>query len=87
RDKIGEAFKERQLVLTTVPSDTPVIVAQGVNADNVYQWNVQMPVIMTYATNNNVTSQQRAIVFLSIVRVPAEQSPSGIAIRNWSIGS
>jgi len=83
--KIGETFRQNQLVLTTVPSNTPVILAQGVNPDQIYQWVVQMPVIMTYATNNNITKQQRGIVTLFIIRVPAEESPSGIAIERWSM--
>lgn len=85
RQKIGETFKQNQLVLTTAPSNVPVITAQGVNPDGAYQWNVQMPVIMTYATNNNVTDQKRALVSLSITRVPISQSPAGIAIQNWDL--
>jgi intracellular multiplication protein IcmL len=81
--KIGQTFKQNQLVLTTVPSNTPVILAQGVNDDHIYQWVVQMPVIMTYATNNNVQSQNRKIITLTIVRVPANVSPDGIAIQRW----
>ncbi|MFA5041405.1 MAG: DotI/IcmL/TraM family protein [Bdellovibrionales bacterium] len=83
--KIEEAFKQSQLVLTTVPSNTPVIVAQGVNPDNIYQWVVQMPVIMNYATNNNVMRKQNSTVTLTIVRVPIEESAAGIAIQNWRI--
>jgi intracellular multiplication protein IcmL len=85
RGKIGSKFKENQLVLTTVPSNTPVITAQGVNEYHVYQWMVQMPVIMTYATNNNVTSQKRAIVQLIITRVDSKDSPYGIAIDKWAM--
>lgn len=81
--KIRETFKQSQLVLTTVPSNTPVIVGQGINIDNVYQWNVQMPIIMNYATNNNVTRRQRATVSLSIARVPFEENSFGLAIQNW----
>ena len=81
--KIRETFKQSQLVLTTVPSNTPVIVGQDINPDNVYQWNVQMPIIMNYATNNNVTRRQRATVSLAIVRVPFEENSFGIAIQNW----
>lgn len=83
--KIGESFRESQLVLTTVPSDTPVIVSQGVNEQHVYQWRVQMPVIMTYATNNNVTRRERAIIDLTIIRVEPEQNPVGIGIATWSL--
>jgi intracellular multiplication protein IcmL len=85
RLKIAQTFRQSQLVLTTVPSNTPVVVNQGVNSDNIYQWTVQMPVIMTYATNNNAMRKQRATVTLIIVRVPAEDVSSGIAIQNWNI--
>ena len=86
RQNVGVQFKKSQLVLTTVPSNTPVIVWQGVNPDQIYQWVVQMPVIMTYATNNNVTNMQKGIITLTIVRVPVEESPTGIAIENWRLG-
>ncbi|MDP9127412.1 MAG: DotI/IcmL family type IV secretion protein [Pseudomonadota bacterium] len=80
---IGEVFRERQLVLTTVPSDTAVILSQGPNSDQVYEWKVQMPIIMTYATNNNVTRKDTAIVTLTISRVPPTYNPGGIAIKAW----
>lgn len=85
RQKIGEKFKQNQLVVTTVPSDTPVIVAQGVNPKNVYQWRVQMPVIMTYATNDNKNQPEKAVINLDIIRVSQEQNPASIGIDGWSI--
>jgi len=81
--QIGKTFKQSQLVLTTVPSNTPVIIWQGVNPSQAYEWVVQMPVIMTYATNNNVMSKKNATVTLTIVRVPVEESSFGIAIQSW----
>jgi len=85
KNKIDATFRQNQLVLTTVPSNTPVIISQGVNIDDVYQWIVQMPVIMTYATNNNVTKRQSGIVTLLITRVPTENNPGGIAIDQWAL--
>lgn len=81
--KIDEAFKRNQLVLTTVPADTPIIVGQGPNEEGVYEWHVQIPVVMTYATNNNVTRPERGVVEITIARVPYEVSSSGIAIDTW----
>jgi hypothetical protein len=75
--------KSRQLVLTTVPSDTPLITSKGLDTDERYKWVVEMPIIETYATNNNVNSRKREIVQLTIVRVPAEKNISGIGIRSW----
>ncbi|HUY67720.1 MAG TPA: DotI/IcmL/TraM family protein [Alphaproteobacteria bacterium] len=83
-EKIGQSFRHNQLVLTTVPSDASVVIAEGVNKDGIYQWKVQVPVVMTYATNNNVTRRDHAIITLTIVRVWPEQNPAGIAVKNWS---
>lgn len=83
--RIAERFRQNQLVLTTVPSNTPVIISQGVNDDDIYQWVVQMPVIMTYATNNNVTIKEHGFATLTIVRVPGEVSSAGIAIHTWMV--
>jgi len=85
KQKVGEIFKHNQLVLTTVPSNTPVILSQGKNKQDVYQWEVQVPVIMTYTTNNNVTQHDRTVVTLTIVRVPPKESPEGIAIKLWRV--
>jgi len=81
--KIDEQIRKQQQVLTTVPSDTPVMVSQGENLQHVYEWHVQMPVVMTYATNNNVTRPERGVIELTISRVPYEQNASGIAIDSW----
>jgi len=80
--KIGETFKKSQLILTTAPTNTPVIVSQGVNRDKAYQWTVQMPVIMTFATNNNVSSKKNSIVTLDIVRVPSDINNYGVAMHS-----
>jgi intracellular multiplication protein IcmL len=81
-----KAFKERQLVLTTVPSDVPVITEQGQGLDGVYYWKIQMPIIMTYMTNNNMTKQEKNIISLTITRVPTRENSGGIAIKTWDLG-
>lgn len=89
REKIREGFKMRQLVLTTVPTDSPVIVSKGAapddenSGDGDYRWIVEMPVVMTYLTNNNVSTAKRGIVRLTIVRVPSKKSVTGIGIKAW----
>ena len=83
RQKIIESFKHNQVVLTSVPSDTAVIVNQGMDVSGSYQWKVEVPVIMTFATNNNVTQHKHSIVILTIERVSETVNPAGIAIKNW----
>lgn len=78
-------FKLRQLVLTSVPADSPVLVSKGENEEKLYLWIVQMPVIMTYTTNNDVSTRKRKIVQLTIVRVPPSQNEAGIGIKNWEL--
>lgn len=78
-------FKNRQLVLTTVPRDTAVIIAQGENEDQDYEWQIELPVIMTYMTNNNVSQKQKSLVKLTLVRVPANKNSAGIGIKEWSL--
>lgn len=80
-----ENFKMRQLVLTTVPANMPVIVSKGEDEDGSYNWAVEMPIIMTYTTNNNVTERKRGIVRLTIVRVPPKQNVAGIGIKGWML--
>jgi hypothetical protein len=69
--------------MTTVPSDTPVVLSQGVNDDGVFQWKVEVPIISTYAANNDVYKPELGTIQMVIVRVPYDQSPSGIAIDIW----
>ena len=81
--KISEAFKRGQMVMTTVPTDTPVIVGQGVNADGVYQWKVEVPIITTFAANNNIMKPWPGLVEMTIVRVSPRENVAGIAIDIW----
>ncbi|MDD3182865.1 MAG: DotI/IcmL family type IV secretion protein [Alphaproteobacteria bacterium] len=76
-------FKMQQLVLTTAPAETPVIVSKGVDADQEYIWKIEMPIIMTYTTNNNVRSGRKSIVSVTVARVPSSESVRGIGIKRW----
>lgn len=84
--QLRSSFKARQLVLTTVPSDAPVIVAKGQEADDdVFHWVVEMPIIMTYTTNNNVAERRRNIIRLTISRVPPRDNVFGVGIKKWEM--
>lgn len=76
-------FKMQQLVLTTVPSNAPVIVSKGVDLDEDEIWVVEMPVVMTYMTNNDVRQGKRYIVRLIVARVPAKENIRGLGIKSW----
>ncbi len=82
--RVREEFLARQIVLTTVPADVAVIVNQGPDPENGYQWTVEMPVIMTYVTNNNVSKKSRSVARITIVRVPSSENVGGAAIKKWT---
>ncbi|MGE0109344.1 MAG: DotI/IcmL family type IV secretion protein [Bdellovibrionales bacterium] len=82
---VKEKFQGYQLVLTTAPSDMPVIVGKGIDVDGRYKWVVEMPVVMNYATNNLVSSRSQAVIRLILSRVPTEQNTSGIGIDSWIV--
>lgn len=82
RNEAMEKFVDQQLVLTTAPSGTPVIISEGIVEER-YQWVIQVPVVMTYVTNNNKSTQSRATVEMTIVRVSTFDNPDGIAIKTW----
>lgn len=76
-------FKLRQLVLTTAPANMAVIVSKGIDADLDYVWDVEMPIIMTYTTNNNARSGHSSIVRLTVARVPSSENVRGVGIKKW----
>jgi len=78
-------FKMHQLVLTTVPSNSPVIVGKGLDPDGDYTWVVEMPIVMTYTTNNNKQSGKRSIVRVTIARMPSLENHAGIGIKMWKM--
>jgi len=82
---LREDFKMRQLVLTTVPANSPVIVGKGVDEDGDYTWIVEMPIIMTYATNNNKQSIKKSIVRVTIARMPSLENKAGMGIKMWKM--
>ena len=80
-----EDFKMHQLVLATVPSNSPVIVAKGLDEDNDYVWTVELPIVMTYSTNNNRQSGRNSIVRVTVARMPSLENRAGIGIKMWKI--
>lgn len=66
-------------VVTSVSSDEPVIVSEGVVAGR-YSWTVEVPLTIYYRTNVDVLPENR-ILALTIVRVdPSPANLNGIAV-------
>jgi len=78
-------FRQGQWILLSAPSSTPVIVDQRVDLDGVYKWLIEVPVVMTYITHNDVRITEYKTVRLKISRVHPAKNPMGIAIQTWQI--
>lgn len=79
-----DRFKGNQLVLTSVPTNEPVIVSKGEEGEE-YLWIVEMPIIMTYATVDNISQKRKGIVRLTIARIPSQENKNGIGIKRWQM--
>ncbi len=73
----------QQLNLTGIVSGQPVILKQGFLLGH-YSWKVQMPVLLTFESANNITNKQIIVTVLAVA-VPSTQSPNTVAIDQfWS---
>lgn len=78
---IIEAVEENRQVISAAPRSAPTILSEGV-LNGVYQWQVEMPMMVTYQfgqTSRSVSMNIR----LTIVRVPKLESPNGVGIEQW----
>lgn len=69
--------------LFTAKDGSPVVVMHAL-VDGVYQWQVQIPIIMTYESGKK-RQHQRAIIYGIIKRIPFSEKPEGIAFAQFSL--
>lgn len=71
----------RKLVVSAVATGAPVVLQQGV-LNGQYSWRVQMPLLVTYQSIEQV-SQQSLVVTMLITRVSTLTSVRGIGIAQF----
>lgn len=81
QSRIIESIEANTQELTTVPRGAPILKYEGVVAGQ-YQWQVQIPVILTFVSGSKSRSDNW-ILTLVIVRVPRLESPNGVGIAQW----
>jgi len=74
------AVKQRQWVVSAVPTQAPTMLNQGVKEGR-YFWKIQLPIIVTY--HGRQQAQVPLKVILTIVRISAINSPRGIGISQF----
>lgn len=70
---------DRRLVLSAAPISSPIIVNKGPLGGS-YAWEVKFPMIISYQSNQGVTSSNNVTVTLMIKRQNTVEYPRGIAI-------
>lgn len=81
RSRIIEMVEANQQVVSAAPASAPILISEGV-VDGRYQWQVQVPLVVTYQAGASVRSD-KLMVTLTIVRVPRLESSSGVGIEQW----
>lgn len=81
KSRIMEMVEANQQVLTASPRSAPILVSEGV-VNGRYQWQVEMPMVVTYQAGSQ-TRADNLVITLLIVRVSRLESPNGVGIEQW----
>ncbi len=68
--------------VTTIVEARPDIIADDV-LNNIYYWEVNIPIMMSYRMANNVA--QKVMINAKIIRVPFGKNPDGLAFDSWRV--
>lgn len=81
KSRIIEMVEANQQVVSAAPASAPVLLSEGV-VNGRYQWQVQVPLVVTYQAGASVRSDKMMVTLL-LVRVPKLESPNGVGIEQW----
>ncbi|MDD3020254.1 MAG: DotI/IcmL/TraM family protein [Alphaproteobacteria bacterium] len=77
---MSPVISNQQLVLAA-PAGAPVLIEEGI-VKGVYQWKVQVPLVITYQAQSKVSSSE---LWVTLTLVPVEDvgASSGVGIEQW----
>lgn len=81
KSRIIEMVETNQQVVSAAPASAPILISEGL-VNGRYQWQVQIPLVVTYQAGASVRSD-KMLVTLLLVRVPKLESPNGVGIEQW----
>ena len=81
RSRVIEMVEANQQVVTAAPQGAPIVVSEGLVAGR-YQWEIQLPMILTYQSGSR-TRSDKLLITIIVVRVPRLESPNGVGIEQW----
>ena len=80
-----QTVQQNKIFVNSVVSGQPVIASQGYEFGVGYQWQLQLPFLVTYQSSERST-QKAYLIQLTIVKVPTQISPKGIGIDKFFMG-
>ncbi len=81
KSRIIEMVEANGQVVSAAPASAPILISEGV-VNGRYQWQVQVPLVITYQSGSSVRDD-KMLVTLLLVRVPKLESPNGVGIEQW----
>jgi len=81
KSRIIEMVEANGQVVSAAPASAPILIQEGV-VNGRYQWQVQVPLVVTYQAGSSVRDD-KMLVTLLLVRVPKLESPNGVGIEQW----
>lgn len=80
-----EQVKAKKLIVSAVATRAPIILQKGL-LNGRFSWRVQMPILVTYQSASEFY-QQNNVVTMLITRISTLDSPRGIGISQFVVGS
>ena len=81
KSRIIEMVEANGQVVSAAPASAPILISEGI-VNGRYQWQVQVPLVVTYQAGSSVRDD-KMLVTLLLVRVPKLESPNGVGIEQW----
>ncbi|MDD2748731.1 MAG: DotI/IcmL/TraM family protein [Acidithiobacillus sp.] len=87
-EKHGElkAIRDRNLMVSTIPTGPGVVVWQGQLPDGIYAWKVQFPVKMIFRSSSQISEHSYDTTVL-IQRAVTLKNPAAISIQSFYMGA
>jgi intracellular multiplication protein IcmL len=82
--KLVTSIREKNLVVTAVPTDSPIMIRESPSDKGFSAWQVQFPMLVTYQSASEQV-QSNLVLTLLIVQVPTTESIRGIGIAQFLV--
>jgi intracellular multiplication protein IcmL len=76
---IVNIVQRKKYVVSVTPTSAPIILKETLTPDNVYSWQMQFNIQVTYE-NARETLKQDWIITMLILRMPLSETPEGLGI-------